>query len=60
VDEKSLGTKGVTVRLNPAIKDVARTHTSSGMQVSKLYDAWLPLVQCGHFANEMEDRVTPP
>jgi len=43
VDEKSPGTKKVTVRVNPAIKDAARTHTSSGLQVSKLYDAWLPL-----------------
>jgi hypothetical protein len=43
VDEKSPGTKTVTVRLDPAIKDAARAHTSSGLQVSNLYDAWLPL-----------------
>lgn len=60
MDEKSPGTKTLTVLVNPAIKDAARTHTISGLQVSKLYDAWLPLVQCSHCVNEMEYRIIPP
>jgi hypothetical protein len=57
VDGKSPGPKTVTVRVNPGIKDVARTHTISGLQVSKLYNAWLLIVQCSHCINEMEDRI---
>ena len=60
MDEKSHGAKTVTVRVNPAFKDVARTHTISGLQVSKLYDAWLLLVERSHCASEMEDRIIPP
>ena len=60
MDEKSPGAKTVTLRVNPAIKDAAGTHTVSGLQVSKLYDAWLPTVQCSHCASEMGDRIIPP
>jgi hypothetical protein len=60
VDGKSPGAKTVTVRVNPAVKDAARTHTISGLQVSKLYDAKFPPVHCSHCASELEDRIIPP